>query len=39
MDINELIVVIGIAVVSFNTGYLLCEMHSFRRYIKENCLK
>jgi len=39
MDINELIAVLGIVVVSFSAGYLLCDIHHFKRYIKERCLK
>ena len=39
MELNELIIVIGIAVTSFLTGYLLADLQNFRRYIKENCLK
>lgn len=36
---NEMIVTLGIAVTSFACGYLLAELQSFRRFIKENCLE
>jgi|TARA_B100001093_G_C25943640_1_gene641931 hypothetical protein len=39
MELNEFIAVIGIAATSFLTGYLIADLQSFRRYIKENCLK
>lgn len=39
MEISEIIAVVGIAFISFVSGYLLSEMNAFRRYIKENCLR
>ncbi len=39
MDINELLAITCIIVVSFSAGYLLCDLHHFKRYIKERCIK